>query len=150
MKITTLCFPIHGNKIFLSKKKKGVGSGYLNGYGGKVEPNEMVEEAAIRELKEEVGLTALPHDITEVAIIDFFNSDQHIFECHVFFVYQWKGEFKETEEMSFPECHEYNNLPFERMWESDRFWLPIICSGLRIRGQARYEKGEIKFEYVQL
>jgi len=32
-------------------KKRGFGQGKWNGFGGKVEPNESIEQAAIREMK---------------------------------------------------------------------------------------------------
>ncbi|CAN0571511.1 unnamed protein product, partial [Ectocarpus sp. 12 AP-2014] len=39
-------------------KKRGFGEGKWNGFGGKVESGESVEEAAKRELMEEAGVTA--------------------------------------------------------------------------------------------
>lgn len=36
------------NQILLGMKKRGLGSGKWNGFGGKVEPNETIEEAAKR------------------------------------------------------------------------------------------------------
>ncbi|CAN0403706.1 unnamed protein product, partial [Ectocarpus sp. 8 AP-2014] len=46
------------NEILLGMKKRGFGEGKWNGFGGKVESGESVEEAAKRELMEEAGLTA--------------------------------------------------------------------------------------------
>lgn len=41
------------------RRHQGFGTGYWNGFGGKVEPGESVEAAAQRELQEEAGITAL-------------------------------------------------------------------------------------------
>ncbi len=153
MKTTTISFLISNGGIYLSEKKRGFGSGYLNGYGGKVTERENIEDAAIRELSEEVGLIVSPQKLEKVAIIDFFNDEEHIFECHVFFVAEWGGELKESEEMAYPQLYKFTNLPYERMWKSDRVWLPLIFSGKKIRAKAYYKKGmeEMKhFEYESL
>ncbi len=47
-KITTLVMVTNESNILLGLKKRGFGSGKLNGFGGKVEPNESIEEAAKR------------------------------------------------------------------------------------------------------
>jgi 8-oxo-dGTP pyrophosphatase MutT (NUDIX family) len=40
-------------------KKRGFGNGKYNGFGGKVENGETIQQAAIRETIEESGLTPL-------------------------------------------------------------------------------------------
>lgn len=37
-------------RLLLGLKRRGFGEGYVNGFGGKVEPGEGIEEAAIREV----------------------------------------------------------------------------------------------------
>ncbi len=49
---------IHDNKILLIKRKKGDYIGLLGLPGGKVEMNEHLSEAAIREIQEESGINA--------------------------------------------------------------------------------------------
>ena len=97
MKISTICFPVRDGKIFLAMKKTGFGAGFLNGYGGKQEAGDASTEAtALREMKEESGVTVQLEDLEKVAVIDFFKGGQHIFECHVYFCHNWVGEFQET------------------------------------------------------
>jgi 8-oxo-dGTP pyrophosphatase MutT (NUDIX family) len=64
MKIATINFPIRDGKVFLSKKKQGFGIGRLNGYGGKIEKGESETEGAIRELKEEAGISVATPSIS--------------------------------------------------------------------------------------
>lgn len=63
MKLFTVVFPVHKDpngviSILLGQQPEGKPlAGYLNGYGGKVEQGEDVENAAKRELLEELGVT---------------------------------------------------------------------------------------------
>lgn len=45
-------------EILLGMKKRGFGAGRWNGFGGKIEEGESVDEAAKRELTEECSLVA--------------------------------------------------------------------------------------------
>ncbi len=63
MKQFTVVFPVHkkGSEVFILLGEQPQGkplAGYLNGYGGKVEPDENVPSAAKRELLEELGVNA--------------------------------------------------------------------------------------------
>ena len=55
-----------GGRLLLGLKKTGFGAGYYNGFGGKVEPGESIEEAAYREvcgfvMVHKCGITDRPH-----------------------------------------------------------------------------------------
>ena len=111
----------------------------MNGFGGKVKNNETIEEAALRELYEEAGVEAELNDIRKVAELTFvFPSvpkekewDQTV---HVFLVERWNGSVRETEEMK-PMWVEVDNIPFEKMWEDDRHWLPLVLQNKLIRAK---------------
>ena len=72
MRNVTLCFVIQNGRILLGNKKLGFGKDKINGFGGKVQNNETIEEAAVRELKEEVGLISDKESLQKVGEIDFF------------------------------------------------------------------------------
>lgn len=145
MKISTIVFPVQNDFIFLANKKRGFGVGYLNGYGGKKQSEDLtIENTAVRELQEEAGITA--QELEKVAVIEFFEEENPIFECHVFFCRKWNGELHETEEMAIPEPYKMDNLPFDQMWHADRTWIPIVCSGQRIHAKSYYNKGMTKQE----
>lgn len=47
-KLLTLVFIIEPERILLGMKKRGFGAGWWNGFGGKVQADETIEEAARR------------------------------------------------------------------------------------------------------
>lgn len=153
MKKSTIVFPLKGKNVFLANKKRGFGAGFLNGYGGKQKPNDFtIEHTAIREMEEEGGVRATIESLEKVAIINFFEEETGVFECHIFFCRKWEGEFCETEEMSLSQPYSINSLPYDSMWDADRVWLPIVFSGQKIRAISRYNKGmskQVGFEYEQ-
>ena len=47
-KILTLLFVLEPGRVLLGMKKRGFGMGRWNGFGGKVQAGETIEEGAIR------------------------------------------------------------------------------------------------------
>lgn len=61
MRDTSLVYPIRKDgRILLGHKRRGMGAGKWNGFGGKREDGETMRECAARELFEESGLIADP------------------------------------------------------------------------------------------
>ena len=148
MKVSTITFLVKDDSVYLALKKEGgFGAGYLNGYGGKVGAGETIKQAAVRELEEESGVKT--EKIEEIAIIDFFDDQEQVFECHVFFAKEWEGEPKETKEMGPPKLYKLNDMPYEEMWKADRTWLPLVFSGEKIRAEAYYKKGMKEFDRLE-
>ena len=137
-KLLTLCIICQPPKVLLGMKKRGFGAGRWNGFGGKVQEGEAVEGAARREVLEEAGLTT--KNISEAGIINFdFQDGSSSVEVHVFTANEFEGEPMETEEMR-PEWINADELPFDDMWPADRYWLPLVIQGKKIRGRFLYDK----------
>jgi 8-oxo-dGTP diphosphatase len=136
----TLCFPIRDGKVLMGRKTGKIGKGCRNGYGGGIEAGEKPKRAAPRELIEESGLIAEPSDLNKVAIVHFHNekSDGGRFTCevHVYLLYEWTGEPKETEEMTDPTWFDIDRLPFHEMMPADKEWLPHIFTGKKFIAEA--------------
>jgi 8-oxo-dGTP diphosphatase len=135
----TLVLCAKADRVLLAMKKRGFGEGWWNGYGGKLDPGETLEQAAVRELEEESGLRVSPNNLSLAGIIDFFfahqaKDDQRVF---VYLVTAWDGEPEETEEMR-PQWFLLNQLPLERMWPADRVWIPQILQGARLKGRVLF------------
>ena len=59
--------------------------------GGKVELGESFLQAAVREVKEELGIVLAPADLQAIHLADFFWQDIHHVTT-IFLVKQWTGE----------------------------------------------------------
>lgn len=139
MRKVTLCFLIDGDNICIAMKKRGFGVGKWNGVGGKVREGETLEEAAIRELEEEIGIKTESAHLNEVGNIKFHFVEKPDWNQHmyIFFVENWSGEPTESEEMS-PKWHNKYELPYDDMWVDDIHWLPKVLEGKKIEGEFHF------------
>ncbi|KAJ1734444.1 hypothetical protein LPJ61_001069 [Coemansia biformis] len=134
-RLYTLVFPMDKarHRVLLGMKKRGFGCGKLNGFGGKVEPAETIEQGAIRELAEESGLLAAAVDKCGLLLF-YFEDNPVAMEVHVYQTHGCGGAAVETEEMR-PEWFAVDNMPFDQMWADDRYWWPFVLSGDKFVGR---------------
>lgn len=145
MSILTLVFFIKDKQVLLGYKKRGFGRERWNGFGGKVEPGESIEEAAKREALEECGLEI--SQLEKKAIHRFsFQENQDVLEVHTFWVSEWQGEPKETEEMR-PEWFFFKDIPYATMWPDDILWLPQFLEGSCLKTSFLFGAGDAVLEY---
>jgi 8-oxo-dGTP diphosphatase/2-hydroxy-dATP diphosphatase len=139
MKNFTLLLIISKGKMLLGYKKRGFGAGQWNGFGGKVEQGESIEEAAVREVVEEASVT--PVDAKKVGILDFTFEEvpEKIMKVHVFRADNYTGVPVEAEEMK-PEWFAFDKIPFDHMWSDDAFWLPLLIEGKTFEGTFHFDK----------
>jgi mutator protein MutT len=126
---STLLFLRDKDKILLAMKKRGFGMNRYNGVGGKVNKDENVEQAAMRECQEEILVT--PLNLEKVAELNFYfpkaKSDWNQ-QVSVYVCYEWLGDPLESEEMK-PEWFNVKNIPYDKMWSDDKYWLPEVIKG---------------------
>ena len=137
---TTLSLLIKDNKILLAMKKRGFGEGKYNGVGGKIEAFETPEEAMVRETKEEIYVT--PKKYEKVGIIEFdefYKGKKENVLFHLYIVTEWIGDIKESDEMK-PYWFDINNIPYDNMFPDDKYWLPIILQGRKIKGHFSFDE----------
>lgn len=144
-KILTLCLAKKDEKILLGMKKRGFGEGRWNGFGGKVEERETIIEAAIREMEEESGLRAEELEEKGVILFQFLDTGK-LLEVHVFDVLKYDGEITETEEMS-PKWFDIKEIPFEKMWADDIYWIPLFLNGDKFNGKFIFENNDKLLDY---
>jgi 8-oxo-dGTP diphosphatase len=138
-----LLFVVERGRILLIEKKRGLGAGKVNGPGGRLEPGESPHDAAVRELREELGVGA--QGVVEHGELSFQFVDGYALHCHVFRAEAVVGEPIETEEAA-PLWTPLDAIPFHRMWADDALWLPLLLAGKRFRGRFVFD-GDAMLEH---
>jgi len=130
--VATLCFIRKEGRLLLIHKKRGLGKGKINAPGGRVEKGETLEETAVRETQEEVGLT--PLGLVFAGRLDFVFTDAYSLQAHVFTATDATGALTETDEAAPFWCDE-NAIPYDKMWSDDRLWIPLMLEGKTFEAQ---------------
>ncbi len=142
LKLASLLFLVDDHRILLAMKKRGFGAGLWNGVGGKPEDEESIDQTAIRECQEEIGVT--PLSTKQVAVLDFFfpndksSWDQQVI---VYICTEWQAEPKETEEMR-PEWFNLTAIPYDQMWKDDIYWLPKVLEGHFVQAKFGFDDND--------
>jgi len=93
------------------------------GIGGKFEEGESPEECAIREIKEETGLSA--DDLDYRGIVTFVSDEYGTEYMHLFKCTSFSGEIKDCDE-GVLEWIDKNELFALEMWEGDKIFLRLL------------------------
>ena len=135
-------------------KKRGGGVGKWNGSGGKVGDHfpETVRNSAVREVSEELNLEIPAENLNLVGRMEFVDLSNKDFTqtIDVFVVEEWDGEPTESEEMR-PKWFKVEDIPYDDMWEDDKYWLPLLLKGSLFKGKSvfkGYDMVEQNFECV--
>ncbi|XP_076310773.1 oxidized purine nucleoside triphosphate hydrolase-like [Tachypleus tridentatus] len=143
--LLTLVFVRKQTEVLLGLKKRGFGKEKWNGFGGKVEPSETIEQAAKREIKEESHLEV--DRLEKVGLLTFeFVGDPVLMEVHVFSTWFFKGQPHETAEMK-PQWYPINSIPFDKMWADDKLWFPLLLGDKKFQGYFKFQGHETILDY---
>ena len=139
----TLLFVIWGNQVLCIRKKRGLGAGKINGTGGRIDPGETPEQAAVREVEEELGIT--PLGVEARGVIDFQFVDGYSIRVYLFTAPDYQGEPRETDE-AIPLWASVEEMPYDEMWADDRLWLPMLFAGQNVEGRVIFD-GDVMLDY---
>lgn len=135
----SLLFLRRDDQILLAMKKRGFGQGWWNGVGGKLDAGETTEQAMVREAQEEIGVT--PTAFLKVAELVFKGGGEGegwgMF-VHVYIATKWEGDPSESEEM-LPQWFRLAEIPYNKMWPDDKFWLPLVLEGKQLNAAFTFD-----------
>ena len=109
-----------------TKKEHDPNEGKWIGVGGKFEADESPEECAIREAREETGLTVLRPVFR--GIVTFISDRCPTEYMHLFTAADFTGELRDCDEgeLAWVEKSRVPGLP---LWEGDRIFLSLLAEG---------------------
>lgn len=141
IKRTTLIFVFDrvAGKLLMIEKKRGQGAGKWNTPGGKIAPGESAAEAAIRECVEETGIRPLA--VKEAGLLEFYFPDSDSWDniCTVFTAEEFSGELIPSSEECNAAWVSLDAIPFDKMWDDDRLWVPALLAGKRFHRVYRFD-----------
>ncbi len=144
MKLATLCYVIDKKNnstlmIYRNKKQNDYHEGKWNGLGGKLEQGESPEDCAIREIKEESGLTVKSVKMKGFITFPLFdgNDDWYVF---LFTADDFEGKLIDS-----PEGH-LEWIPNDRLteinlWEGDKIFIPWLFEDKFFSAKFIYKNG---------
>ncbi len=141
----TLIYLMDGEQVLMLervKKKGDIHIGKWNGLGGKVEIGESIKSCAIRELKEESGLTAEYFDFAGHITFPEFDKQGNDWSVFIFRAYGPQGELTDCDEgrLAWKQKDEILSL---NLWEGDKYFLPHVLSNKTFFGEFCYESGQL-------
>ncbi|XP_053468753.1 oxidized purine nucleoside triphosphate hydrolase [Ictalurus furcatus] len=144
-KLLTLVLVVQPGRVLLGMKKRGFGAGKWNGFGGKVDLGESIEQAARRELLEESGLTV--DTLCKIGNITFeFVGETELMDVHIFRADDYDGEPTESEEMR-PRWFDIDKIPYGEMWADDVLWFPLMLQKKKFLGYFKFQGHDVILEH---
>ena len=144
--LVTLCFIVHDGRVLLMRKKRGIGAGKINAPGGKVDPGETPLAAAVRETQEEICVTPLAPQLRGQLWFHFAGGPT--LRCLVYLTDRFEGEPRETAE-ALPRWYATDAIPYDEMWDDDRYWLPALLAGRRFEGSVEVAGETVTSQNIQ-
>ena len=134
--IGTLMFIREQHRVLLIRKKRGLGAGRINAPGGKVEAGESPLACAVRETREEIGVTV--RQAALMAELRFVERVDQQWYGYAFVASDYDGVPTETIEAA-PRWFTVDAIPYDEMWKDDRLWLPHVLAGRFVKANFLFE-----------
>lgn len=136
----TLLFIFQEGKVLLIYKKRGLGAGKINAVGGRLDPGETAEIAAVRETEEELCIH--PVDIVHCGELSFQFVDGLSIHVTVFRTEEFIGIPTETDEAK-PVWFDIDKIPYEQMWADDELWIPLMLKNESFVGKFIFDEDKM-------
>ncbi len=143
MKLATLCYVMHEGKTLMLhrvKKENDYHEGKWNGLGGKFEAGETPEECAIREVREESGLTMLEPKLKGMITFPMFDEkdDWYVF---LYTCERFTGSLIDSPEGDL-EWIPNDKVYDLNLWEGDKIFLNWIYADRFFSAKFTYNGGK--------
>ena len=125
---------LKNHKYLMIKHHRGINEGCVNFPGGKKEPNESITDCVIRETFEETGIRI--ENPIEVGYVEFPTKN---FYVHVFKSTKFSGAINENKSEVDAFWQDADSIPYDKMREADRDFLPEIISGKYVKRRYIYD-----------
>lgn len=148
----TLLFVRRGDEILLIEKKRGLGAGKINGPGGRLDRGETPEQCAIRETQEELCITPTEVKFAGELMFQFVGDNKlagHSIHGYVYTASSFTGTPTETNEAK-PVWTRIDAIPYERMWQDDALWLPLMLEGKPFVGKFVFDEDAMLWSEVRV
>ena len=126
-RLTALCYIEKAGRLLVlhrTKKRGDENGGKWVGVGGKFEYGESPEECAVREAKEETGLTMTNPRFR--GLVTFVSDEWGVEYMHLFTCTEFEGELAECDEGEL-EWLSMEELLSKDIWEGDRLFLRALA-----------------------
>ncbi|KAM7143628.1 oxidized purine nucleoside triphosphate hydrolase [Molossus nigricans] len=144
-RLYTLVLVLQPQRVLLGMKKRGFGAGRWNGFGGKVQEGETIEDGAKRELQEECGVTVdVLHKVGHVTFE--FVGEPELMDVHIFRTDSIHGTPTESDEMR-PQWFPRDQIPFADMWPDDSYWFPLLLQEKKFHGYFKFQGQDTILDY---
>ena len=110
-----------------------------------MDPGETPLQCAIREVQEELHITVT--DPKKMGELYFDMSTMPNIHCHVFMATEFTGTPTDTDE-AIPMWKHVDEIPYDRMWDDDQFWLPQMIQGQQFIGRFIFDDETILWKDV--
>jgi 8-oxo-dGTP diphosphatase len=135
----SLCHIVHGRKLLLKKANRGISRGKWNAPGGKLERGETPEHNVVREVMEETTLRIIS-PFYHGKIEFYMNGGNKLdYLVHVFSARGFSGKPRSSKEGNV-RWFGLDNIPYHKMWDDDRYWLPLLLNGVRFDARFYYDR----------
>ncbi|OGC52202.1 hypothetical protein A2982_01330 [candidate division WWE3 bacterium RIFCSPLOWO2_01_FULL_39_13] len=134
LKDCVVCYLQHGDQVLLGVRKTSstdLGVNRVAGIGGKFEKDETAEQALLREVQEEIGVTLTEFKEMGRVFFLFPYTPKWNQDVAVYVGAKWDGEPTESDETQ-PSWFPISDLPFNRMFVDNQHWVPQVLEGKRV------------------
>ncbi|MBD5398573.1 8-oxo-dGTP diphosphatase [bacterium] len=136
---------IKNHKFLMIKHLRGVNKGFINFSGGKKEEGESIEDCVKRETFEETGITII--NPKQVGYVEFYPMNYCV---SIFKSTEFTGKIKAKKDEVEVFWQDADKIPYDKMREADRDYLPEIFAGKYVNKKYTYDENGMVIDTVNL